>query len=242
MGETRPTHTRYQFQRLVVLKSWYLWLQRAIKFVPRRLTKAVLTFFIYKLICLILPWLLIAFCRSNIMRLTTLWSLPYLILKSPWEAVKVSELCCLCVGAALAKPRAVLYGTRWDVVAGMMEDLGFPLQPWSQSEFGKQQSCWGCQPGVHYWKEKTNTPSFPPLDSGEGSKFHTEIIVLLEKLLWQLPAPEGEFLWGKSHVRRTNSFPFLPLMWCAGTVLSWSTWNFLTSLPWISLPAFLTKA
>lgn len=139
VGKTRPAHTRYWFHRMVVLKSWYLWLQRAIKFVKfRRLTKAVLTFFMYKLIYLILPRLLIAFCRSNIMRLTSLWSLPYLILKSPWEAVKVSQLCWSCVGAALAKPRAVFYGTCWDVVAGMMEELSFHLQPWSQWEFGKQ--------------------------------------------------------------------------------------------------------
>lgn len=34
---------------------------------------------------------------------------PYLILKSPREAVKVSELCCSCVGAALAKQRVILY-------------------------------------------------------------------------------------------------------------------------------------
>lgn len=162
VGETTPAHTRYQFQRMVVLKSWYLWLQRAIKFMPRRLTKAVLTFFMYKLICLILPRLLIAFCRSNIMRLTRLWSLPYLILKSPWEAVKVSELCCSCVGAALVKPRVVLYGTSWDVVAGMMEEQSFQLQPWSQREFGKQsRAAEAASQGFIIGKKRQTPPPSP---------------------------------------------------------------------------------
>lgn len=108
--------------------------------------------------------------------------LPYLILQSPWEAVKVSELCCSCVGSALAKPRFVLCGTCWDVVAGMMEELSFHLQPWSQHEFGKHRAAEAASQGFIIGK-KRHTPSFFPLDSGEGSKFHGEIITLLEKLL-----------------------------------------------------------
>lgn len=169
-GEIRPAHTRYQFQRMVVLKSWYLWLQRAFKFVPWKLTKAVLTFFMYKLICLILPWLLIAFCRSNIMRLTSLWSLPYLILKSPREVVEVSELCCSCVGAALAKPRVILYGTRWDVVAGMVEELSFHLQPWSQREFGKQSRAAEAASQGFITGKKRQTPPPSPRRTRRGKQ------------------------------------------------------------------------
>lgn len=224
---------------MVVLKSEYLWLQRAIKFMPRRLTKAVLTFFAYKLICLIRPRLRIAFCRSNIMRLTSLWSLPYLILKSPWEAVKVSELCCSRMGAALAKLRVVLcvrccrFG-RWDDGVAKLQSVALDPVWFLRSREEMLRLPAG---GFIMGKRRQRRSSFPLRYSEEGSKFHREIIMLLEKVLWQLTASQVEFLWGKSHVRHNR---FLPLFSQLGMVYMHSVvlkHLVLISLPLLSLPA-----
>lgn len=198
-----------------------------------------------------------AFCRTNSMRLTRLWSF-ISILKSPWEAVRVSELCWGQLGAALAKPRVVLYGTGWDGGAGPPPGkaqscfygtywdavLGW-WRSWASLcslaasvNLGSSRAAGAASQGFIIGKKRQTPPSFPPLDSWEGSEFHTEIIMLLEKLLWQLPAPQGEFLWGKSHVRHTSSFPFLPLLLCAGTALSWST----RILPLASLTSFTSQS
>lgn len=86
-------------------------------------------------------------------------------------------------------------------------------------------------------ERKDKHPLLPPAGLGEGSKFHREIIALLEKLLWQLPAPQVEFLWGKSLVRHTNSFPFLPVnVLCRHSVVL-EHWE----LPYLLALAFLAS-
>lgn len=78
---------------------------------PRRLTRAVLAFFFFCLQTNLSNTAMVAhsFSQEQHNEINKPLIAPYLILKSPWEAVKVSELCCSCVGAALAKQRVILY-------------------------------------------------------------------------------------------------------------------------------------
>lgn len=119
---------------MLVLKSNYLWLQKASKFRPRRLTKSIVGFF-----CLQPNVFSTATIHHNFLQgqcnevdnlITSISDTSV-----PWGGVKVSELCCSCMRG---KSQELFCMEDAELVAGMMEQQSFNVQSWSRRDFQKQ--------------------------------------------------------------------------------------------------------